>query len=172
LNFILQILFSKTSYQYVFLLLRRHEGSRGPIEADTFIARLGFSRNDEYVFVDDNGKSTAVSSNVPTQASKFQFSAEEKCDIGLWGLAIMGQNFALNMGSHGFSVCVGNRSPSKVDTTVKRAKEEGNLPLVGAKSAEEFIARLSKPRKVVPFGSGRQARRSDHQQAIYIYGTR
>jgi len=125
------------------------QGSRGPIEADEFIARLGYSRNDEYIFVDEKGKSTAVSSNVPTQTSKFQFSVEEKCDIGLWGLAVMGQNFALNMGSHGFSVCVGNRSPAKVDTTVKRAKEEGNLPLIGAKSAEEFIARLSKPRKVV-----------------------
>lgn len=125
------------------------QGSRGPIEADEFIARLGYSRNDDYVFIDESGKATASSSNVPTQASKFDFSADEKCDIGLWGLAVMGQNFALNMASHGFSVCVGNRSPAKVDTTVKRAGEEGNLPLVGAKTAEEFIARLSKPRKVV-----------------------
>jgi len=125
------------------------QGSRGPIEADEFIARLGYSRNADYVFVDENGKASAVSSNVPIQASKFQFSVDDKCDIGLWGLAVMGQNFALNMGSHGFSVCVGNRSPAKVDTTIKRAKEEGNLPLVGAKSAEEFIARLNKPRKVV-----------------------
>jgi len=131
------------------LLFFCHLGSRGPIEADEFIARLGYSRNDDYIFVDENGNSKTVSSNVPTEASKFQFSVEEKCDIGLWGLAVMGQNFALNMGSHGFSVCVGNRSPAKVDTTVERAKKEGNLPVVGAKSAEEFIARLAKPRKVV-----------------------
>ena len=131
------------------LLFFCHLGSRGPIEADEFIARLGYSRNDDYIFVDENGNSKTVSSNVPTEASKFQFSVEEKCDIGLWGLAVMGQNFALNMGSHGFSVCVGNRSPAKVDTTVERAKKEGNLPVVGAKSAEEFIARLVKPRKVV-----------------------
>ena len=131
------------------LLFFCHLGSRGPIEADEFIARLGYSRNDDYIFVDENGNSKTVSSNVPTEASKFQFSVKEKCDIGLWGLAVMGQNFALNMGSHGFSVCVGNRSPAKVDTTVERAKKEGNLPVVGAKSAEEFIARLVKPRKVV-----------------------
>jgi len=61
----------------------------------------------------------------------------------------MGQNFALNMAEHGFKVSVCNRSPSKVDTTVKRAKEEGNLPLEGHKDVKEFIASLSVPRKVV-----------------------
>jgi 6-phosphogluconate dehydrogenase len=71
------------------------------------------------------------------------------CDIGLYGLAVMGQNFALNMADHGFKVCVSNRSKSKVDTTVSRAKEEGNLPLVGADGMEEFVSMLSKPRKVI-----------------------
>lgn len=70
-------------------------------------------------------------------------------EVGLYGLAVMGQNFALNMASHGFSVCVGNRSPSKVDVTVQRAKDEGDLPLVGAYSVEDFVKKLSKPRKVV-----------------------
>lgn len=76
-------------------------------------------------------------------------SEEKLCDVGLWGLAVMGQNFALNMAEHGFSVVVGNRSPSKVDLTVQRAKDEGDLPLIGVKSAEEFISKLSKPRKVI-----------------------
>ena len=71
------------------------------------------------------------------------------CDVGLYGLAVMGQNFALNMAEHGFKVSVCNRSPSKVDTTVARAKEEGNLPLEGHKDVKEFIASLSVPRKVV-----------------------
>jgi 6-phosphogluconate dehydrogenase len=71
------------------------------------------------------------------------------CDIGLYGLAVMGQNFALNMASHGFKVAVGNRSPAKVDLTVQRAKDEGNLPITGTKSPEEFVAQLSKPRKIV-----------------------
>lgn len=61
----------------------------------------------------------------------------------------MGQNFALNMAEHGFSVCVGNRSHEKVIATVERAKREGNLPLCGSDSAESFCAQLSKPRKIV-----------------------
>ena len=61
----------------------------------------------------------------------------------------MGQNFALNMADHGFSVCVGNRSPAKVDATVARAKNEGNLPITGAKNPKDFCAKLSKPRKIV-----------------------
>lgn len=64
-------------------------------------------------------------------------------------LLLQGQNFALNMAEHGFKVCVGNRSHPKVDLTVKRAKAEGDLPLVGSDSVQEFVARLRKPRKVV-----------------------
>jgi len=71
------------------------------------------------------------------------------CDIGLYGLAIMGQNFALNMADHGFKVSVCNRSPAKVDTTVARAKAEGDLPLEGHKDVKDFIASLAVPRKVV-----------------------
>lgn len=70
-------------------------------------------------------------------------------DVGLYGLAVMGQNFALNMASHGFSVSVCNRSPDKVDATVARAKAEGNLPLVGHKDVGEFVYSLAKPRKVI-----------------------
>ena len=61
----------------------------------------------------------------------------------------MGQNFALNMASHGFSVSVSNRSPAKVDATVERAKAEGNLPMKGFKDPKEFVKSLSKPRKVI-----------------------
>lgn len=71
------------------------------------------------------------------------------CDIGLYGLAVMGQNFALNMAQHGFKVCVGNRSQPKVKTTVERAKLEGNLPIVGSESPQDFISKLKEPRKVI-----------------------
>jgi 6-phosphogluconate dehydrogenase len=126
------------------------QGSRGPVEADEFIARLGYSRNDDYVYYDQDGNLNKVSgSSASIDRSKFNYSDDDKCDIGLYGLAVMGQNFALNMASHGFRVCVGNRSPEKVDTTVARAKNEGNLPIVGAKKIEDFVSRLSKPRKVV-----------------------
>jgi 6-phosphogluconate dehydrogenase len=72
-----------------------------------------------------------------------------KCDIGMYGLAVMGQNFALNMASHGFTVAVCNRSPEKVDVTVARAIAEGNLPIIGTKTPEEFIAQLQKPRMII-----------------------
>lgn len=71
------------------------------------------------------------------------------CDVGLWGLAVMGQNFALNMAEHGFKVAVGNRSPAKVTATVARAKAEGDLPLVGSTGPADFCAQLSKPRKII-----------------------
>jgi 6-phosphogluconate dehydrogenase len=71
------------------------------------------------------------------------------CDVGMYGLAIMGQNFALNMAEHGFNVCVGNRSYAKVVSTVERAKAEGDLPIVGSDSPEDFVSKLSKPRKIV-----------------------
>ncbi|KAG7347829.1 6-phosphogluconate dehydrogenase [Nitzschia inconspicua] len=126
------------------------QGSRGPVEADEFVACLGYSRNENYVYYDQNGDLNKVSGNgILIDNSKYCYSDDEKCDVGLYGLAVMGQNFALNMASHGFKVCVGNRSSSKVDTTVERAKNEGNVPVVGAKEIEEFIARLSKPRKVI-----------------------
>ena len=61
----------------------------------------------------------------------------------------MGQNFALNMASHGFKVCVGNRSPAKVELTVNRAKDEGDLPIIGSSDVENFVQQLSKPRKII-----------------------
>ena len=42
-----------------------------------------------------------------------------------------------------------NRSPAKVDTTVKRAADEGITTLTGVKSPKDFVAALSKPRKVI-----------------------
>jgi 6-phosphogluconate dehydrogenase len=71
------------------------------------------------------------------------------CDVGMYGLAIMGQNFALNMAEHGFTVCVGNRSYAKVESTVERAKAEGNLPIVGSTSPQDFVEKLQKPRKII-----------------------
>ena len=128
-------------------------GTRGPVESDNFIYKVGgYTRNEDYVFYDDNtGQVADGGQNVQlaTKTPAMTFKEDELCDIGLFGLAVMGQNFALNMAEHGFKVCVGNRSPSKVDVTVQRAKDEGNLPLVGAKSHEELVARLKKPRKIV-----------------------
>ena len=43
----------------------------------------------------------------------------EKADIGLIGLAVMGENLAMNMESHGFTVAVCNRTPEKVDAFIQ-----------------------------------------------------
>jgi len=78
-------------------------------------------------------------------------------DIGLYGLAVMGQNFALNMASKGFKVSVCNRSAGKVTSTVERAKAEGDLPLFGFENPQEFVLSLSVPRKIVMLVQAGQA---------------
>ena len=61
----------------------------------------------------------------------------------------MGQNFALNMAEHGFKVGVHNRTLSKVDDTVARAKAENVPTLTGYHDTKQFIMSLKKPRAVV-----------------------
>jgi 6-phosphogluconate dehydrogenase len=72
-------------------------------------------------------------------------------DIGLFGLAVMGQNLALNIAEKGFSISVHNRSTDKVDATVARAIKEGNgkFNLSGYHDMESFIKSLKKPRRVI-----------------------
>jgi 6-phosphogluconate dehydrogenase len=73
---------------------------------------------------------------------------EKKADIGLIGLAVMGQNLVLNMNDKGFSVAVYNRTVSKVDEFLSDAAK-GRSTIVGAKSIEEFTSLLERPRKVM-----------------------
>jgi len=54
---------------------------------------------------------------------KMAEAAESKARIGLYGLAVMGQNLALNIAMNGFKISVCNRSPAKVDACVERAKK-------------------------------------------------
>jgi 6-phosphogluconate dehydrogenase len=97
--------------------------------------------------------------------------------IGLYGLAVMGQNLALNIAEHGFPIAVCNRSPSKVrnvfmiwteylnnnyynysffvqfrslqvDDAVKRAQEEGNLPLIGYKDVSIIFQHENIPARI------------------------
>lgn len=75
-------------------------------------------------------------------------SATLSC-IGLAGLAVMGQNLALNVAEKGFPISVYNRTTSKVDNTLVRARDEGNLPLTGHYSPKDFILSIKRPRSVV-----------------------
>jgi 6-phosphogluconate dehydrogenase len=72
---------------------------------------------------------------------------EASCDIGLIGLAVMGQNLVLNMNDHGFKVAVFNRTVSKVDDFV--ANEAKGTQVVGAHSVEELAGLLKRPRRVM-----------------------
>ncbi|CAM6052063.1 unnamed protein product [Sphagnum compactum] len=69
--------------------------------------------------------------------------------IGLAGLAVMGQNLALNIAEKGFPISVYNRSANKVDETVERAKLEGNLPVKGYYHPKEFVLSIQKPRCII-----------------------
>lgn len=73
-------------------------------------------------------------------------SSESK--IGLIGLAVMGQNLALNMADHGFRVSVYNRTASKTEAFV-RAHADTPGGLVGFERLEDFVRSLERPRKVV-----------------------
>ncbi len=73
--------------------------------------------------------------------------AEATCDIGLIGLAVMGQNLVLNMNDHGYKVAVFNRTTSKVDEFL--AQEAKGTQVEGAHSVAELCAKLKSPRRVM-----------------------
>ncbi|HPT78458.1 MAG TPA: decarboxylating NADP(+)-dependent phosphogluconate dehydrogenase [Candidatus Atribacteria bacterium] len=71
----------------------------------------------------------------------------EKADIGLIGLAVMGENLALNMESKGYTVAVFNRSLDKVTRFVEGRAKGRNI--IGTYSIEELAAALKSPRKIM-----------------------
>ena len=69
------------------------------------------------------------------------------CDIGLVGLAVMGENLALNIASRGFTIAVANRTTSVTDAFVAG---RGRLPnVVGCHGLEQLVAALKPPRRVM-----------------------
>jgi 6-phosphogluconate dehydrogenase len=70
-----------------------------------------------------------------------------QADIGLIGLAVMGENLVLNMESRGYTVAVFNRTVAKVDELVQGRGKGKNL--VGAHSLQELVASLKSPRKIM-----------------------
>ena len=70
-----------------------------------------------------------------------------KADIGVVGLAVMGENLILNMESKGFTVACFNRTVSKVDDFVNGRAKGKNI--VGCRSIEDFVGALAAPRKVM-----------------------
>ncbi len=70
-----------------------------------------------------------------------------KADIGLVGLAVMGENLVMNMESNGFTVAVFNRSTGKVTNFVEGRAKGKNI--IGTYSIEELVSSLKKPRKIM-----------------------
>ncbi|MDR2863400.1 MAG: NADP-dependent phosphogluconate dehydrogenase, partial [Puniceicoccales bacterium] len=80
-------------------------------------------------------------------------------DIGLIGLAVMGQNLALNIADHGFAISVYNRTREKTDAFVAK---HPNTPgaLTGYAELKDFVQSIKRPRKIVLLvqaGSGTDA---------------
>ena len=71
----------------------------------------------------------------------------KKADIGLIGLAVMGENLVMNMASKGFTVAVFNRSTDKVTSFIK-GRAEGKS-IIGTYSLRELVDELERPRKVM-----------------------
>ena len=70
-----------------------------------------------------------------------------KADIGLIGLAVMGENLVMNMESKGFTAAVYNRTTEKVDNFIQgRAKGK---KIIGAHTIQELVDALKPPRKIM-----------------------
>lgn len=70
-----------------------------------------------------------------------------KGDIGLIGLAVMGQNLILNMADHGFTVVAFNRSIEKVHAFL--ANEAKGKSIIGAESIKDLVSKLKSPRRIM-----------------------
>ena len=73
--------------------------------------------------------------------------SENIADIGVIGLAVMGENLVLNMASRGYTVAVYNRTTSRVDAFL--AARAAGKSILGAWSPEELVSKLARPRRVM-----------------------
>ena len=74
-------------------------------------------------------------------------SEMQNADIGVVGLAVMGQNLVLNMADHGYTVAVYNRTTEVVRQFVQKCGTD--TPVIGTHSLEALVARLRRPRRVL-----------------------
>jgi 6-phosphogluconate dehydrogenase len=72
----------------------------------------------------------------------------EKADIAVVGMAVMGQNLAMNIADNGYKVVAYNRTTSKVDDFLA-GPAKGMENVIGASSLEDLVEKLAKPRKVM-----------------------
>lgn len=77
--------------------------------------------------------------------------SDKKSDIGLIGLAVMGQNLVLNMADHGYQVSVYNRTTAKTDAFIaeNKEKEPSAERVLGFAELKDFVDSIASPRKIV-----------------------
>ncbi|HSR02073.1 MAG TPA: NAD(P)-binding domain-containing protein, partial [Methylophilaceae bacterium] len=75
----------------------------------------------------------------------------KNADIGLIGLAVMGQNLVLNMADHGYNVAVYNRSTDKMKDFIEYCKknEPSYERVIGHADLATFVLSIKRPRKIV-----------------------
>ncbi|HQN64708.1 MAG TPA: NADP-dependent phosphogluconate dehydrogenase [Methylophilus sp.] len=75
----------------------------------------------------------------------------KNADIGLIGLAVMGQNLALNIADHGYTIAVYNRDPKKMLNFIEECKknEPSHERVVGHADLASFVLSIKRPRKIV-----------------------
>ena len=89
-------------------------------------------------------------------------------DIGLIGLAVMGENLVLNMESKGFTVAVYNRTMAKVDAFI--GGRGAGKKIIGCHELVEFAAALSKPRKAMIMVKAGEAVDETIEQLLGVFG--
>src|ERR1700754_956167 len=78
-------------------------------------------------------------------------SKPELAKIGMIGLAVMGENLALNIARNGYPIAVYNRDTTKVDKFLGRAQSQHaeGQQVIGAYSIEDFVKSIERPRKII-----------------------
>jgi 6-phosphogluconate dehydrogenase len=89
----------------------------------------------------------AKKNSIVTKNLEISAMSAGTADIGLIGLAVMGENLVLNMESHGFTVAVFNRTVARVDDFLA-ARAKGKK-IIGCHSVQELVNALKRPRKVM-----------------------
>ncbi len=84
-------------------------------------------------------------------AKKKKSKATTQSDIGLIGLAVMGQNLVLNMADHGYKVSVFNRTTSKMTDFIAQCKERepSHERVIGYAKLRDFVMSIKRPRKII-----------------------
>ncbi len=84
-------------------------------------------------------------------ARKKKSSTAKQSDIGLIGLAVMGQNLVLNMADHGYTVSVYNRTTQKMRDFIAECKEREPFHerVIGYEQLKDFVRSIKRPRKII-----------------------